>query len=396
MSKLLNKLKIEVKEELNNNILDFWIEKMVDSQNGGFYGQINGNDQLVTEAEKGGILNARILWTFSAAYYQDKNPNYLKIANRAKEYVTVNFFDEKYGGTYWKTYFDGNPSDKKKQIYSQAFFIYAFSEHYRATGDESSLRHAIELFEIIEKYSFDHNMNGYFEGYTQDWKILEDLRLSEKDENQKKTMNTHLHILEAYTNLYRVWKDEKLAKQLHNLILIFTEKIINPETKHLDLFFDENWNSKAPIVSFGHDIEASWLIDEAARVLGNKNMLQMVQKMCVEIAVAACNGLQDDGSLIYEENTKTNQLDKDRHWWVQAEAIVGFMNAYELTGDKDWLRKAISCWDYIKERLIDKNNGEWFWSVSDNGIVNHNEDKAGFWKCPYHNSRMCMEIITRR
>jgi mannobiose 2-epimerase len=293
-------LKQQVKEVLTNNIMPFWSVKMVDEANGGFYGQIDGNNQIHPTADKGGILNARILWTFSSAYLQEKNPLYLEMANRAKAYILAHFFDNEFGGTYWKLSFDGNPVDTKKQIYSQAFFIYAFTEHYRALGDESSLQTAIDLFQLIEKHSFDPEQNGYFEAYSRDWVLLEDLRLSEKDENEKKTMNTHLHILEAYTNLYRVWKDDRLATQLRNLILIFTDKIVNQTTNHLNLFFDENWNSKSIIVSYGHDIEASWLIDEAARVLGDKALLVKVQKICISIAEAACEGLQPDGSLYYE------------------------------------------------------------------------------------------------
>jgi mannobiose 2-epimerase len=391
----LPELRQQLRGELTENILPFWMERMKDDAQGGFYGRIRGDGQLVPDAAKGGILNARILWSFSSAYHEVKNPVYLETANRSKEYILSHFFDNEYGGTFWTVSADGKPYETKKQIYSQAFFIYAFSEHYRATGDSSSLKTAIDLFRIIEKYSFDKELNGYFEAYTHDWKLLEDLRLSEKDANEKKTMNTHLHILEAYTNLYRIWKDEELARQLRNMILIFTEKIVNRSTFHLDMFFDEYWNSKAQIVSYGHDIEASWLIDEAARVLGDKVLLAEVQQICIGIAGAACEGLQPDGSLFYERDYATGHIDKDRHWWVQAEAVVGFLNAYELTGNEEWLHKALKCWDFISANLIDRNGKEWFWSVSENGIVNRKDDKAGFWKCPYHNSRMCLEILTR-
>lgn len=395
MNHNLLELSQQVIEELTHNILPFWSGKMVDPENGGFYGRINGNEQIIHAAEKGGILNARILWSFSSAYLQIKNPVYLEMANRAKTYILAHFFDPEYGGTYWNLSSKGKPVDTKKQIYSQAFFVYAFTEYYRATGDESSLQTAIELFRIIEKYSFDPEQNGYFEAYSRDWVLLEDLRLSEKDENEKKTMNTHLHILEAYTNLYRVWKDEGLRQQLRNLILIFTEKIVNPATSHLNLFFDENWNPKAEIVSYGHDIEASWLIDEAARVLDDQILLAEVQKTCIRIAEAACEGLQPDGSLFYEKDLSLGHLDKDRHWWVQAEGVVGFLNTWELTKDEEWLVKAEKCWKYISENLVDRAGGEWFWSVSDEGIPNPKGDKAGFWKCPYHNSRMCIEVISR-
>ena len=389
----MEKLKSEVRAELINNILPFWSTKMVDTENGGFYGQMNGHNKLIPKADKGGILNARILWTFSSAYLQEKNPLYLEMANRAKAYILDHFMDQEQGGAYWTISFDGKPTDTKKQIYSQAFFIYAFSEHYRASRDESSLQTAIELFRMIELRSFDHELNGYFEAYSRDWILLEDLRLSDRDANEKKTNNTHLHILEAYTNLYRVWKNDELARQLRNLILIFTGKIVNPKTKHLDLFFDENWNSKTELVSYGHDIEASWLIDEAARMLGDQKLLVEVQKTCIQIAEAACEGLQPDGSLVYEKTLR--HLDNDRHWWVQAESVLGFLNAYELTNDQQWLKKSLNSWKYIQNNLIDTRDGEWFWSMSDQGTVNRTDDKAGFWKCPYHNSRMCLEIMLR-
>ncbi len=390
----IQQLKSEVREELIQNILPFWSQKMVDRENGGFYGQITGENKLVPQANKGGILNARILWSFSSAYMHEKNPMYLEMANYAKNYILNHFFDHDFGGTYWTVSSDGKPVDTKKQIYSQAFFLYAFVEHYRVTDEKSSLQRAIDLFSIIEKYSFDVELNGYFEAYSRDWKMLEDLRLSERDANEKKTMNTHLHVLEAYTNLYRVWKDNGLARQLRNLILIFTNKILNQETYHLNLFFDENWDSKSKVVSYGHDIEASWLIDEAVRVLGDAELLKMVQEKCIRIAQAACEGLQSDGSLVYEKEAN-GHLDTDRHWWVQSEAVVGFLNAYELTGDDEWLEKAEKTWKFISENLVDRKNGEWVWSVSKDGAKNRKDDKAGFWKCPYHNSRMCLEVMAR-
>lgn len=395
MATILHKMKTEVRDELLQNILPFWSERMIDNEYGGFYGQINGEGQLVPGADKGGILNARILWSFSSACIQEKNPLYLEMANRAQTYILNHFFDQEFGGTYWMVSPEGKPVDTKKQIYSQAFFIYAFTEHYRASGNESSLQTAIELFRMIEERSFDSQLNGYFEAYSRDWELLEDLRLSEKDENEKKTMNTHLHILEAYTNLYRVWNDGELARQLRNLILIFIKKIVNPATNHLDLFFDECWTSKSTIVSYGHDIEASWLIDEAARVLGDTDLSAIVRGKCILIAKAACEGLQPDGSLVYESDAAKGQLDKDRHWWVQSEAVVGFLNVFELTNEVEWLSKAERCWTYISENIVDRSGGEWFWSISDKGIPNRKEDKAGFWKCPYHNSRMCLEVMSR-
>jgi len=391
----LLQLKQELKEELTHNILPFWMDKMTDDINGGYYGQMTGRNQLVSNAPKGGILNARIMWTFSSAALYFNNALYTQYAKRAKDYAFEHFFDSENGGAYWMLNADGSPADTKKQIYSQAFFIYALVEYYRVTNDAACLDKAIDLFRLIEKYSFDATQNGYFEAYSKEWVLLEDLRLSEKDANEKKTMNTHLHILEAYTNLYRIWKNEELAKQLKNLIDIFLNKIINSKTYHLDLFFDENWNCKSTLFSYGHDIEAAWLLEEAAVVLGNVEVLKKVRDVALKVADAAAEGVQPNGSIVNEKNSATGHVDTNCDWWPQAEAMVGFFSAYELSKDEAYAMKTLAAWEFIKANIVDTEEGEWHWSVSSTGKVDNNNDKAGFWKCPYHNGRMCLELMTR-
>jgi len=388
-------LKQQLKEELTHTILPFWMKKMPDAENGGFYGQINGNDRVIADAPKGGILNARILWTFSAAYNSIKDPQYLETASRAKDYIFDHFFDSEFGGTYWCLDYKGEPLDTKKQIYSQAFFIYALSEYYLASGDEKCKDEAINLFRLIEKHSFDNELNGYFEAYSKDWQLLTDLRLSAKDANEKKTMNTHLHILEAYTNLYRIWKDETLAFKLKNLINIFLVKIVDSQSFHLNLFFNENWECKSSITSYGHDIESSWLLYEAALELHDPGLIKKTKEICLKIVEAAKEGLHPDGSLIYEKDNATSHTDFERHWWPQAEAVVGFYNAFEITGNSIYLLDVTECLDFIHSNLVDPVNGEWYWSIKSDGSVNREGDKAGFWKCPYHNGRMCLEIMKR-
>ncbi len=327
------------------------------------------------------------------AFFKDEA--YLQIAKRAKDYLLDYFYDKENGGIYWLLDYKGNPVETKKQIYAQGFAIYGLSEYYRATNDNEALDYAVKLFKTIEVHSFDTQNNGYLEAFTQDWQLIEDMRLSEKDANEKKTMNTHLHILEPYTNLYRVWKDDSLKKQLKNLINLFLDKIIDHETNHLNLYFNNNWNSKCDIVSYGHDIEASWLMYEAALVLDEPEILEKVRTIVPLIVKAAEEGLQLDGGMVYEKNNQTGHLDTERHWWVQAEAVIGFVNHFQYYNDEQSLDNALSCWKYIKDNLIDWVNGEWFWSVYEDGIVNRNDDKAGIWKCPYHNGRMCLEIIER-
>lgn len=391
----IKSLRSEVQEELVDYILPFWMNRMTDSQHGGFYGQITGTEQLVPEADKGAVLNTRILWTFSAAYRLLRKPEYLETATRAKRYLIDHFYDAEYGGIYWSLDYLGRPSDTKKQIYAIGFAIYGLSEYARATGDDEALHYAIRLFESIEAHSFDPVKNGYCEALTKEWKELADVRLSDKDENERLTMNTHLHILEPYTNLYRVWKDERLEHQLRNLIHIFTDKILNQKTGHLELFFSDSWESKYRIVSYGHDIEASWLLHEAALVLGDAQLLRRVEPLVEYIAAAADEGLRPDGSMVYESFTDRQYTDTDRHWWVQAENVVGHFNLYQHFGDGVALQKAVRCWSFIKQHFVDHEHGEWYWSIHDDGTGRTEGDKAGFWKCPYHNSRMCMEIMER-
>lgn len=389
-------LKAEVQDVLENNILNFWLDNMIDVEHRGFYGQMTGRGDLVKDADKGGILSARILWSFSAAYRVLKKPEYLMAATRMKDYILEHFYDEEFGGTYWSLNYLGSPVDTKKQFYAIGFMIYGLSEYVRATGDREALNYAIKLFDVIEEHSLDPVYNGYIEACTREWGEIADMRLSELDANYPKSQNTHLHIIEPYANLYRVWKDARLEKALRNIINIFTNHILNPATHHLDLFFENDWTRGAgQLESYGHDIECSWLLHEAALVLGDPEVLKKVEPIVQEVAAASEKGLNSDGSMTHEANLDTGYVDTDRHWWVQAEAVVGFINIYQHFGDQSAWDKAIRCWQYIKDNLIDFEHGEWFWSRHEDGTLNLDDDHAGFWKCPYHNSRMCLELMER-
>ena len=424
MKEEVKTLKAEVKDVLENNILNFWLDKMVDEENGGFYGQMTGEGEIVKTADKGGILNARILWSFSAAYRVLHKQEYLEAATRAKDYIIDHFIDKEYGGTYWSLDYKGRPKDTKKQFYAIGFTIYGLSEYARATGDREALDYAMELYECIEEHSLDREYNGYIEACTREWGEIADMRLSELDANYPKSQNTHLHIIEPYTNLFRCIKELKAAEScdyvpaigsvlpigvtvpddfvvrlessLRNLITIFTDKILNPETHHLDLFFEKDWTRGAGrLESYGHDIECSWLMHEAALVLGDQDVLAKVEPIVREVAKASEKGLRPDGSMIHEANLDTGHVDDDLHWWVQAENVVGWANLYQHFGDEQALERAVRCWNYIKTQIIDWEHGEWHWSRHPDGTLNTVDDKAGFWKCPYHNSRMCLEIIER-
>ena len=412
MSKCVN-LRAEAQALLETNILRFWQERMVDYQQGGFYGRIDGYNVLHPDAEKGAVLNARILWTFSAAARVLHNTPYRILAARAYDYLVQRFIDREQGGVYWSLNADGTPLDTKKQTYAIAFAIYGLAEYYRATQDSEALNAAIRLFEDLETHAYkceNEKMgkcgNGYVEALTRDWQPIADMRLSEKDENATFTMNTHLHVLEAYTNLYRVLKNvqrddvqgtmynlqstkERVERQLRTLIDIFVTRIFDPSTGHLLLFFDENWSSLSlgegrGEVSPGHDIEAAWLLHEALEVLGDEVLLNQTLPVIHSLAQAAEEGIMEE-----------------KEWWCFAEAVVGYLDQWKLyqrekpVESNIHLELAETAFLYIQNCLIDRDNGEWFWSVLPDGTPDRTHDKAGFWKCPYHNSRMCIELIER-
>ena len=392
--KELEQYKKEMENELRQ-ILSWWMQMALDERNGGFYGKIDHNNKIYPEAPKGSVLNSRILWSFSSAYNLTGNKEYLKIAERAFNYLTEYFIDKEFGGVYWTVNFKGEPLDTKKQIYASAFAIYGLSEYYQSSGNEKSKEAAIELYNTILKYSRDEYYGGYIEALTRDWKAIEDLRLSAKDANEKKSMNTHLHLLEAFANLYRIWRDELLRQRVIELVRIFLNQIIDRKTHHLILFFDEEWNPRSNIISYGHDIEAAWLVQEAAEIVEDNLLLEDVKAISVQVTEAAAKGLDEDGGLWYEYDVSQQHLIRQKHSWPQAEAMIGFLNAWQISGDQKFLKQSMHSWEFVKEYMLDKDLGEWYWGVNADHSPMKQEEKLGIWKCPYHNSRACIEIINR-
>ena len=382
--------RLALAEELERDILPFWQNHMLDSSRG-WYGQMTGCGTLVREAPRGAVLNARLLWTFSAAWRVTGRPGYRAAALHAYREIRDRFVDRSHGGVYWSLDASGAPQDTKKQFYAIAFAVYGLAEYYRAGGDRKALNLAVRLYRDIEAHSFDGD--GYLEACTREWAPIADMRLSEKDRNDAKTMNTHLHILEGYTALYRVWKDAGLRARLAGLVEIFLDRIVRPDG-HLGLFFDEGWRSQSETVSYGHDIEASWLLEEAAELLDDPDLLARTTAACRRIAAASLEGWKAGAGMIYEREPATGQTDGDRHWWVQAETVVGCWNRFQRDGDPAWAERALDTWDFIRREIVCPD-GEWYWSRRADGTANTADDRAGFWKCPYHNGRMCMEIIER-
>ena len=378
-----------------DRILAYWSTYAPDAEHGGFHGKIDNDNHVTPHAPKGAVLHGRILWAFSAAYNHEPRPEYLAQATAAFQFLSRYFIDPTHGGVYWSVDYQGQPLDTKKQIYALAFAIYGLAEFYRASGRESTLTMARELYSTIEQHSHDATYGGYLEALARDWSPLADLRLSAKDANEKKSMNTHLHVLEAYANLYRVWPDAGLRQRIGQLLDVFFDHIIDSQTQHLILFSDEDWTPKSTTVSYGHDIEAAWLLLEAAEVLGDDVRINRFQEVAVRMAQAAFEGLNLSGGLNYEYEPDTNHLVAERHSWVQAEAMVGFLNAYELSGETRFYDAFQSVWDFTQRHILDQARGEWYWGVQADQAVMTGQDKAGFWKCPYHNSRACLEIMRR-
>lgn len=393
MSENLKKLKSELETELDS-ILEYWSKNTVDNQNDGFIGQIDFNEHEITNSEKGSVLNARILWTFSASYKITKNESHKKLAERAFEFLCEHFYDKQFEGLFWSINSDKTPKDTKNQIYALAFAIYGLSEYYAISKNEKALEIAINLYSKIQDYSYDPINKGYLEAFTRDWKPIEDLRLSEKDANEKKTMNTHLHIIEAYANLYKVWKDKTLQNIMIELLETIEKHFINTETGHLHLFFDENWIEKPDVISFGHDIEAAWLLQQCAEISEDETLIANYKKYAIQIAEATKKGIDSDGGLWYEFDPEKKELIREKHWWPQAEAMIGFYNAYQLTKKEEYLDIVYKIWKFTQKHIIDHENGEWFWGVYEDYSI-MKKDKAGFWKCPYHNGRACLELINR-
>lgn len=388
----LAQFKRELEEELLA-ILDYWSQYTIDHEQGGFYGSVNSSNQPDATAPKGLVLNSRILWAFSAGYGHTKNIAYLDMANRAYDYIQRFFIDREYGGAFWSVDHAGQPLETRKQIYGLAFCIYGLTEYYTVTKLEDALDAAKQLYQAIEHFSHDTQRGGYIEAFTREWMDEPDLRLSEKDDNERKTTNTHLHVLEAYTNLYATWKDERLLGKIIELLNLFDQRIISNEG-HLQLFFDDDWRVRSSLISYGHDIEAAWLLLQCARVTGDERLINRFKQHAVKLADGGAEGLDADGGLWYEYEPSSNTLIREKHSWPQAEAMIGLFNALQLTGRETYLHASLSNWEFVKQHIRHQQEGEWYWGVQAD-YTPMQKEKAGFWKCPYHNSRACIELSNR-
>lgn len=386
-----------VESELRGNILPFWMEHTRDRERGGFVGLITNDLKVKPDAARGALLTSRILWTFSAAYRRFHDPEYLAMARWAYDDLCVRFWDPEFGGLYWEISADGKPTDPRKIVYVQSFGIYGLSEFFRASGEKAALDRAISLYRLLETHAHDRKNLGYFEEFGRDWKISRTRggrRGSAMGSFGQKSQNTHIHILEAFTNLSRVWDDAGLRRDLREVAEVLMTRVLDSSNQHLRLFLEEDWTPVSEEFSYGHDIEYSWLITEAAEQLGDAALLARAKQSAVAIAeVTLREGVDRDGGVM-SEGTARGVKDGYKEWWPQAEACVGFVNASQLSGDRRFFEASQRSWAFITAHLIDRKNGEWFQGVTREGRV-VNPLKVSFWKCPYHNGRACLELLDR-
>jgi cellobiose epimerase len=388
-------LRARIEAELLGNILPFWIAHTPDEANGGFYGALTNDLRILNDVPRSAVLCARILWTYAAAYRTYGQPDMLAMAQRAYVYLCERFWDPQHGGVYWTIDAQGRPLDPRKYSYAQAFATYGLAEFYRATHEPASLRLAQELFALLDRYSHDSAYGGYVEGCGQDWGTAPDVRLSEKEPDARKSMNTMLHIMEAYANLLRVWDHDQLRARLAETIQIFLEYVLDARTQHFKLFFDDRWNAQPAEASYGHDIEGSWLLVEAAEILGDAVLLSQARAGALAMAQATyAEGRDADGGLV-NEGQAGDWTDTDKHWWVQGEALVGFYNAYQLSGQSHFAAAARDSWALIEAKFVDRQHGDWFKVLNRAGVPDRQRYKTGPWECPYHHSRACLEMIER-
>ncbi len=390
-------LREAIASELEGNLLPFWRHRSPDHARGGFIAEMANDGTVREDAPRGLILNSRLLWTFAALYRHLGDDRDLDLARRAFDSLESSFRDRDHGGYFWRADAEGHPLDRSKKIYGQAFCIYALSEYHLATGDPAPLDAAREVYGLIERHAYDSHMGGYIEARNADWTEAGDLRLSDKDMDTAKSMNNHLHLLEAFTNLHRAWPDAGLASRLDELVTIFGRHIISrdAEDRHLRHFFDEAWNLRSDTCTYGHDIEAAWLLCEAAEVLGDEEVQATVRLWAIELArTTLAQAIDANGGLAYE-GRGGEVINADRDWWCQAEAVVGFWNVYGLTGEPAFADAATTVWQFIDRHQVDRAHGEWFWRVRADGTVDETEPKVSEWKGPYHTVRMCLEMMRR-
>jgi cellobiose epimerase len=388
-------LRAGMQRDLHDNVLPFWLDRVLDERHG-FHGFISDRGVVDAQAPLGAVLCARLLWTFSAASAAGGDGRHRHAADHFHALLEQRFVDPVHGGVFWMLDHQGRPTADRKQTYALAFAVYALAEYHRATGSPAALERAHALLASIEAHAADPSLGGYLEARARDWSALADVRLSEKDRNAPKSMNTHLHVMEAYAGLLRACPEQRLRERLRAVVEIHLDRILDPATSHLRLFFGEDFTPIGDAVSYGHDIEASWLLVEAAEAVADEKLLARAREAALRVArVTLQEGFDHEHGGVFAERHDDGRLDDEKHWWMQAEAVVGFLNAYELSGEEAFLTAAEASWRFVDRFVVDREHGEWRWRVRRDGTPIAGLPKVEPWKCPYHNSRAALEVSAR-
>lgn len=381
------------KEHLEKNLIPFW-NKLKDEENGGFYGYVGSDGKPDTKSVKGVILNSRILWFYSTAYQLLKKTELLEMADHAYKFLTDFCFDSQYGGVYWSVNYDGTVCDDTKHTYNQSFAIYALSAYYQASGKKDALNMAYVLYRVIEEKCRDEN--GYLEAFRRDFTPASNEKLSENGVLAERTMNTLLHVLEAYSELYKADTFYAVGDSIRWILKLFQKKVYNPEKKICEVFFDSDYHSLIDLESYGHDIETAWLIDRGCSVLDDAAYKKEMLPITNGLAEAAYRNAFDKTQHGLNNEREGNKVDSRKIWWVQAESVVGFYNAYQKQPqNKEYLQAAEEIWEFIRSSVVDPDSGEWIECVPADKKPDPKQALVHPWKCPYHNGRMCMEMIQR-
>lgn len=387
----MDRIAAAARQHLETVILPFW-KNLRDDTCGGFHGYMDQQLNLDQKAEKGCILNSRILWFFSETAMALKSEELKDYARHAYAFLRDHCMDRENGGIFWSMTYDGKPLDTTKHTYNQGFAIYALSSYYRLTGEEEALRTAMEIFRLIEAHCTDEI--GYLEAFTADWQPESNEKLSENGVMAAKTMNTLLHVFEGYSGLYLASRDADVRRCMLRILDIYENKIFDRSRDRQLVFFDEYYNSIIDLYSYGHDIESSWLMDWGAELLEDRELSRRIRALNRRMAAAVYENAFDHDSLANEcDRGEKNEL---RIWWVQAEAVVGFVHQWQQTGEEQYARAAADNFRFILEHVWDKRTGsEWFWCVDKHGVPTPEKPIVEPWKCPYHNGRMCLELMRR-
>ncbi|UYQ92381.1 AGE family epimerase/isomerase [Chitinophaga horti] len=378
--------KQEMEQELDS-ILAYWMQYAVDQERGGFFGKVNNDNVPDPAADKGVVLNARILWAFTAAYNLTGTPDYLTIADRAFAYITEHFIDAEFGGAYWTVDAAGNKASGDKRVMGQAACLHAMAEYYKATGLHAALEQAARLFNLVEQHAFDRERLGYTATFNEDWSAMND--------GSSKVTEDQLHILEAYTSLYQVLPEPMVKERIEDLLDVFDRHIIDHESGHLETSFDASWQSQASLVVYGYDMNAAWLLEQAATVISEEKWINKAKEWAISLADAAGEGLDDDDGLSYGYHPEQDRQENEKQYWPQAEAMIGFLNAWQVSGRDKYLKASYASWEFTRKHIRDSQQGEWWFGVNEDYSPIAGKDKVDAWKSPYNNTRACIEIIRR-